>query len=129
MKPRVIRHSEIQEYFTKERCFVRELAGEGLDPGLSFALARVEAGVTTAWHSLKGTSERYLVISGRGTVEVGDLPSTEVLSGDLVLIPPDTPQRITCDGPEDLVFCCVCRPPFEPQAYVDLEKNGKDPET
>ena len=129
MKPRVIRHSEIQEYFTKERCFVRELAGDQADPGLSIALARVEAGVTTAWHALKGTSERYLVISGRGTMEAGDLPPTEVLSGDLVLIPPDTPQRITCDGPEDLVFACICRPPFEPHVYLDLEEDGKEPKT
>ena len=129
MEALVIRQSEIEEYFTEERCFIRELVNSRVDPGLSFALARVEAGVTTALHALRGTSERYLIISGRGTVEVGDLPPMEVLSGDMVLIPPDTPQRITCDGPEDLVFCCVCKPSFEPGVYVDLEKEGRGSST
>lgn len=124
MKPLVISSSEIEEYYTEERCFIRELAGDGQDPGLSFALARVQAGVTTAWHALRGTSERYLVISGKGIVEVEGLSPTSVSPGDLVLIPPDTPQRITSEGPGDLVFCCVCRPAFEPAAYVDLEPGG-----
>ncbi len=129
MKPLIIRQSEVQEYFTRERCFIRELAGDEADPGVSIALARVEAGVTTAWHALRGTSERYLVISGRGIMEMRDFPPTEVLSGDLVLIPPDIPQRITCEGPGDLVFCCICRPPFAPGAYIDLEENEKDPDS
>jgi mannose-6-phosphate isomerase-like protein (cupin superfamily) len=127
MEPRIIRHSGIEEQYTDERCYVKELAGGELDPGLSFALARVRAGVATALHALKGTSERYIIIQGRGTMEVGDLPPAEVLSGDLVLIPPDTPQRVTCDGPEDLIFCCVCQPPFEPGVYVDLEKGKREP--
>ena len=124
MKPRVVKQSEIEEYYTDERCFIRELLDNEQDPGLSFALARVEPGVTTALHSLRGTSERYVVISGRGSVEVGTLPPTAVGPGDLVLKPPDTPQRITNDGSEDLVFCCVCAPGFTPRVYVDLERNG-----
>jgi mannose-6-phosphate isomerase-like protein (cupin superfamily) len=121
MKPLVVKQDEIQESFTGERCWIRELAGSDADPGLSFALARVEPGVTTAWHSLSGTGERYVMISGRGIVEVGPLPPTGVGPGDLVVIPPDTPQRITNDGSEDLVFCCVCSPAFKPEVYTDLE--------
>jgi mannose-6-phosphate isomerase-like protein (cupin superfamily) len=126
MKPLVVKQAEVEEYFTGERCYIRELIGGDRDPGLSFALARVEPGVTTALHSLAGTSERYVIISGRGLMEVGTLLPTAVGPGDLVLIPPGTPQRITNDGSEDLVFCCVCAPEFTPRAYVDLEIGGRD---
>jgi mannose-6-phosphate isomerase-like protein (cupin superfamily) len=126
MKPLIVKQSEIREYFTDERCHIRELLNGEEDTGLSYALARVEPGVTTAWHHLKGTSERYLVLSGGGIMEVGALPPTPVGPGDLVLIPPDTRQRITNDGPGDLVFCCICTPGFDPLVYVDLEKSGND---
>ena len=126
MKSLIIKLSGIREYDTDERCHIKELLNGDEDPGLSFALARVKPGVTTVLHSLKGTSERYLVISGEGVMEVGTLPPAPVGPGDLVLIPPDTPQRITNDGSEDLVFCCICTPGFEPSVYVDLEKPGSE---
>ena len=121
MRPLVIKQDGIEEFFTEEKCFIKELLNDGEDPGLSFALARVRSGVSTALHSLKGTSEWYLIIAGTGTVEIGTLPPTVVNRGDLVLIPPDTPQRITNGGSEDLIFCCICSPGFEPSVYVDLE--------
>lgn len=126
MKPLIIKQSEIDEFYTEERCFIRELLNSNADPGLSYALARVEPGITTVLHSLKSTSERYLVIAGTGTMEVGTLPPASVSKGDLVLIPPDTPQRITNDGSEDLIFCCICAPRFEFSVYVDLEKSNND---
>jgi mannose-6-phosphate isomerase-like protein (cupin superfamily) len=124
MKPLIVKQSEIEEFHTEEKCFIKELLNSDADPGLSFALARVEPGVTTVLHSLKDTTERYLVIAGTGTMEVGTLPPASVSKGDLVLIPPDTPQRISNDGLGDLVFCCICTPRFEPSVYVDLEKSG-----
>jgi mannose-6-phosphate isomerase-like protein (cupin superfamily) len=126
MKPVIVKQSKTREYFTGERCHIKELLNGEEDPGLSYALARVEPGVTTILHALKDTSERYLVISGEGVMEVGALPPTRVGPGDLVIIPPDTPQRITNDGSEDLVFCCICTPGFEPSAYVDLERSERD---
>ena len=123
MKPLIVRQNEIEEFYTEERCFIKELLNSGADPGLSFALARVEPGVTTVLHSLKDTSERYLIIAGHGKMEVGTLPPTSVSEGDLVLIPPDTPQRITNDGSRDLIFCCICAPRFTPSVYMDLERS------
>lgn len=126
MRPLIVKQDEIEEFYTEEKCFIKELLNSDEDPGMSFALARVEPGVTTVLHRLKGTSERYLVIAGRGEMEVGTLPSASVSKGDLILIPPDTPQRITNDGSEDLIFCCICAPRFDPSVYVDLENSGKD---
>jgi mannose-6-phosphate isomerase-like protein (cupin superfamily) len=78
--------------------------------------------VTTRWHRLRGTIERYVVLEGKGRVEVGDLPAQEVVPGDVVIIPADCRQRITNPGETDLVFLCVCTPRFVPEAYEDLEK-------
>ncbi len=60
------------------------------------------------------------MVAGRGRrVEVGELPATEVGPGDLVLIPPGTRQRITNIGDTDLLFYCICDPPFDPSCYQD----------
>jgi mannose-6-phosphate isomerase-like protein (cupin superfamily) len=86
------------------------------------ARARVEPGVTTAWHALAGVDERYILVEGRGRMEVGDVPPTEVRPGDSVFIPAGTPQRITNVGDTDLIFYCVCTPRFTPDCYRDLDR-------
>ncbi|HEV8695457.1 MAG TPA: cupin domain-containing protein, partial [Lysobacter sp.] len=104
------------EYDTQERCYINELSNTAADPEVSIARARVAAGVTTRWHRLRGTAERYVITEGRGLVEVGGLPATDVGVGDVVLIPPECPQRITNTGSTDLVFLAICTPRFLPQA-------------
>jgi mannose-6-phosphate isomerase-like protein (cupin superfamily) len=54
-------------------------------------------------------------------MEVGNLPAQDVSPGDVVLIPPGCPQRITNSGDEDLVFLAVCTPRFLPDNYEDLD--------
>jgi mannose-6-phosphate isomerase-like protein (cupin superfamily) len=122
MKPRILKADEAGEFDTGERCAILEVANTPEDPGVSVARARVAPGVTTAWHHLKGVTERYLIIQGAGRVEVGGLPATDVNPGDVVLIPPEIPQRITNPGQTDLVFYAICSPRFTPDCYVDLEK-------
>jgi mannose-6-phosphate isomerase-like protein (cupin superfamily) len=109
------------EFETKERCWITELQNEKSSPGLSIARARVEPGTTTAWHQLSGVAERYLIASGQGCVEIEGLASADVLANDVVCIPPDTPQRITNTGDQDLIFLAVCTPRFTPECYVGLE--------
>jgi len=38
--------------------------------------------------------------------------------GDVVVIPPMTSQKIANTGTTDLVFYCVCTPPFTQECYV-----------
>ena len=109
------------EYYTDERCHITELSNLDDDAAVSIARARVEPGVTTRWHRLRGTVERYVVLSGRGTVDVGSLAAQDVVPGNVVVIPAGCPQRIACRGDEALVFLAVCSPRFEPQAYEDIE--------
>ncbi|GAB3347474.1 cupin domain-containing protein [Lysobacter tyrosinilyticus] len=121
MKQAIHRFDPAGEYDTLERCYINELSNTAHDPDVSIARARVAVGVTTRWHRLRGTSERYVIIEGRGMVEVGSLPATEVGVGDVVSIPPDCPQRITNTGSVDLVFLAVCSPRFVPEVYEDTE--------
>ncbi len=109
------------EYWFAEGCHINELSNSDADPAVSIARARVAPGVTTRWHRLGGTTERYVLLSGRGRVEVGELPPREVGPGDVVFIPPGCRQRITCLGQEELVFLAICTPRFRPEAYEDID--------
>ena len=121
MKQAIKQQNLGDEFYTSERCFITELSNTPDDPDASIARARVEPGVTTCWHRLKGTAERYYITSGRGRVEIGELPPQEVNAGDVVLIPPMCRQRITNIGSEDLIFLAICTPRFTSEAYEDIE--------
>jgi len=121
VKPAILPFDRSAEIYTPERCYIIELANTADDPEASIALARVKPGVTTRWHRLAGTTERYLILEGRGRVEVGDLPAHEVSAGDVVLIPPLCRQRVTNVGEQDLVFFAICTPRFRPEAYQSVE--------
>ena len=110
-----------REFTTAERCHIVEVANDDGDEQVSIARARVEPGVTTAWHSLEGIDERYIIIAGRGRVEIGDLDALEVESGDVVRIPAGLRQRIANIGSGDLLFYAVCSPRFSKDRYRNLE--------
>jgi mannose-6-phosphate isomerase-like protein (cupin superfamily) len=119
-----IRHPNLgDEFYSPEKCYITELSNTPDDPAASIARARVAPGVTTRWHRLKGTAERYYIVSGRGRVEVGKLKPQEVAAGDIVLIPPMCRQRIANIGSQDLVFLAICTPRFSNDAYEDLENS------
>lgn len=122
MKPQILTIDRGVEVYTPERCYIIELANTPEDPDASIALARVVPGITTRWHRLVGTIERYVIIEGRGRVEVGDLPPREVAAGDVVIIPALCRQRITNIGKQDLTFLAICTPRFQQKNYEDVEK-------
>ena len=121
MDARIRKQDPTQEFWTPERCFILESWNEAADPAVSVAMARVEPGITTQLHALDGIVERYLIVEGTGRVEVAGGEATPVEAGDLVFIPAGASQRITNTGGTDLVFYCICTPPFVPDAYIDLE--------
>ena len=100
---------------------ITEIHNHDEDEACSIAHARVEPGVTTQLHVLKGTSERYVILEGEGKVEVDGGAPTIVRPLDVVNIPADVPQRITNTGEADLVFLCVCTPRFRPESYINQE--------
>jgi len=124
MEPKIVKANSLNEFSTAERCFIAENYSSNC---ISVARARVQPGVTTVAHHLKGVDEIYLVTSGRGKVNVGDLEPTEVGAGDVIVIPAGTSQRITNIGKADLVFYCICTPKFTANCYCDEETESKPP--
>lgn len=120
MREAFIRPRSEDEHLIREGCYVLELSNSADDPEVSIARARVPPGVTTRWHRLRGTVERYVVLEGHGSVEVGEMPAEAVGPGDVVIIPAGCRQRITNTGARDLIFLAICSPRFVPAAYEEL---------
>ncbi len=124
MKEAVKRINLETELCTPERCHIIELSNSSDDEYVSIARARVEPGVTTTWHRLLETTERYVILEGTGVVEVGDIPPQQLSTGDVVLIPPGCPQRITNSGIHDLIFLCICTPRYREEVEVYENRDG-----
>ena len=112
------------EFWTDERCFITECFNSEDIEEFSLAIARVRPAVTTQLHCLRDTKEIYIIRKGTGLVLVGQ-QEFEISVGDSVIIPANTPQRITnLSNSEDLEFYCHCSPRFVPEAYENLEANN-----
>jgi mannose-6-phosphate isomerase-like protein (cupin superfamily) len=112
----------LEHYFEAEGCWIAEQWNTPEDDAVSIARARVEPAVTTRWHKLQGIAERYVILAGQGSAEIGAAPARGVVAGDVVAIPPGIAQRITNTGASDLVFLAICTPRFRRDAYESLEK-------
>ncbi len=117
-----IPRNDSAEFFTRERCHIKEVLNDPASPGLSIARCRVEPGVVTELHALEGTSETYLIEVGSGKMDDGTNEAFELGPGDVVTIPPGHKQRIRNTGREDLVFMVYCTPRFQPACYVSFEE-------
>lgn len=115
-----------QEYWFREGCHILELSNTPADVAVSIARARVAPGQRTRWHRLLATTERYVILEGEGSVEVGDLPPQTVTPGSVVIISPQYRQRITNTGSCDLIFLAICSPRFLLENYQDCETDGVD---
>ena len=113
----IMKFDEDSEFLIPEGCHIIELSNSESDPGVSIARARVEPGVTTEVHWLEGTWERYVILEGRGEVELDGGAWNQVGESDVVLIPPDCRQRIRNTGSKDLIFLAICSPRFNPDCY------------
>ncbi|MCY3769721.1 MAG: cupin domain-containing protein [Gammaproteobacteria bacterium] len=121
MSGTIHRFAEPGEYYFREGCYITELLNGPDRPELSIARVRMEPGMTTRWHRLKGIAERYVILDGEGRVETGDSVPEKVVYGDVVDILPMTRQRIANTGDCDLVFLAICTPRFVPEGYEDLD--------
>lgn len=121
MTPKHLKTIEDKEFSTEERCHIVEILNEADDRSQSIARARVQTGITTAWHSLKDTTEVYYILEGQGRVELGEEMVQQVEPGDVVRIPANVAQRITNTGVGDLIFLCFCTPAWSADTYIELE--------
>jgi len=76
----------------------------------SLAEAELQAGQATQRHYHANTEEIYVVVEGRGEMEV-DGERSPVQPGDVVLIPPGAWHQLRAlDGPIRILCCCA--PPY-----------------
>ena len=130
----IVRAADRPESWFEEGCYITECLNIPADAALSVARARVPPRTTTRRHRLDGIVERYVILSGRGLVEIGggsddggqatDDTATvaELGPGDIAVIPAGVSQRITNLAASDLVFLAICTPRFIHEAYCDLER-------
>ncbi|NNC99739.1 MAG: cupin domain-containing protein [Gammaproteobacteria bacterium] len=108
-----------EEYYFKEGCFIEEWLNDARHQELSVARVRVAPRTTTKLHSLIGTTERYVILSGQGNVTVGEA-SWEISAKDVVIINAGQPQQIANTGEKDLLFLAICTPRFRTENYREL---------
>jgi mannose-6-phosphate isomerase-like protein (cupin superfamily) len=118
LKPKIVKANSLNEYLTPEKCFIAENYSNEV---VSIARATVKLGVTTLAHHLVGVQEIYLITGGQGKITIGGLEPTDIDVGDVVIIPPETSQKVTNTGKTDLVFYCICTPRFTEDCYVNEE--------
>jgi mannose-6-phosphate isomerase-like protein (cupin superfamily) len=118
LQPKIVKATSPNEYLTPEHCYIAENYS---DKDVSIARATVKPGITTLAHHLVGVQEIYLITSGHGKVTIGDLESAKVGIGDVIIIPPQTSQKVTNTGKTNLVFYCICTPRFTEACYVNEE--------
>jgi len=97
-----------EAYTTKDGSTIRELHGTELQ---SLAEATLEPGQATERHYHGRSEEIYVVTKGSGTMEIGG-ETRRVAKGDAVLIPAGAWHTLDNDGTSELVFLCICSPPY-----------------
>jgi mannose-6-phosphate isomerase-like protein (cupin superfamily) len=113
-----------EEFYLDEGCHIVELHNTDTDAACSIARARVAPGVTTGLHCLRDIVERYVIVTGRGAVEIDGQAPVAVAAMDVVTIPAGVSQRIHNVGDSDLVFLCICTPRFDTENYIQLMQEG-----
>jgi mannose-6-phosphate isomerase-like protein (cupin superfamily) len=100
--------NRVEPYVTKDGSTIRELHRTALQ---SLAEAILEPGQATERH-YHGTSEEiYVVTKGSGSLEI-DGETRRVARGDAVLIPAGAWHTFENNGTSELVFLCICSPPY-----------------
>lgn len=119
------RHEGCAEIPAGHRERVYEFLGKNKDNGgvdmVSVALVVIEEGGYSLPHLHEHNDECYIVVDGRGKVNVGG-HMKEVTAGDLVFIPENTAHQIQNDNKDPLRFFCMCAPSWTYDCYTPVEK-------
>jgi len=123
MSPSIINISDSPQFVTKDRSKIREIMAprNSIIARQSLAEAVVPVGGATDEHYHEDSEEIYFVLSGVGEIRVNG-ESAPVRVGDAIALPPGVVHKIWNRGESDLVFLCVCVPPYEHDDTVITEK-------
>jgi len=120
----IINRDDCAAFETKDGSTIREIMAyrnSGCEQ-VSLAEATVHPGEETIPHYHGCSEEIYYFLSGSGEMSVGG-EHEMVGSGDAVYIPPETEHWVANSGVEDLVFLCICCPPYEHEDTTPTERE------
>jgi mannose-6-phosphate isomerase-like protein (cupin superfamily) len=120
---RKVNISDCPQFVTKDSSRIREILAprNSMLKNQSLAEAVIAAGSATEEHFHATSEEIYYIISGRGEMRVEN-EMFNVKAGDAVALLPRQRHKIWNRGEEDLVFLCMCVPPYEHDDTVITEK-------
>lgn len=113
----------VAAFVTKDGSEIRELMHPRASPARNQSLAEaiVPAGARTTLHRHHGTQEIYHILSGSGTMTLGD-EEMNVSRGATICIPPGTAHCISNEGGRlPLVLLCCCAPAYSDEDTELLE--------
>jgi mannose-6-phosphate isomerase-like protein (cupin superfamily) len=109
-----------------QRSYLLLRGGQFGSEKLAITWVEGEAGSVQALHDHTESEQVYVIVRGRGVMQVGD-DTEEVGEGTLVFIPPGAAHAIKNTGEGPLVFVSATSPPFDPEAldaYFRYEEQG-----
>ena len=114
MKPDIINIESCRQFITKDQSKIREIMAprNSTIQRQSLAEAVVPVGCATQEHYHAHSEEIYYILSGVGEIRVHG-ETAPVRAGDAIALPPGSVHKIWNCGDSDLVFLCICVPPYE----------------
>jgi mannose-6-phosphate isomerase-like protein (cupin superfamily) len=119
---KIINIGDCPQFITKDHSKIREIMAprNSAIERQSLAEAVVPVGSATEEHFHKDSEEIYYILSGIGEIRVdGEIAS--VRGGDAIALLPGSVHKIWNRGDSDLVFLCICVPPYEHDDTVITE--------
>ncbi len=104
---------EIDFYRTKDGSMIREIFHPN-NSGVtrqSLAEARMPPGAETEGHYHRTSEEIYYILQGKSVIRLGK-DTMDLTEGEAILIPPGIFHNIKNIGETDLIFLCMCSPPY-----------------
>lgn len=115
----VTNRNSVKPFVTKDGSTIREILAPRNSQlkAQSLAEATLPPGAATEAHYHPLTEEIYYILSGHGTMRIGQ-EERSVGRHDAIAIPPGSVHQIHNSGERNLVFLCCCAPAYEHEDTV-----------
>lgn len=111
---KAVNREDVKAFVTKDASEIRELlAYRNADiRSMSLAEATVKKGASTKPHIHATSEEIYYILNGSAEIEI-EGEKKNVKKGDAVFIPSGAEHSIKNTWDAELIFLCICSPPYE----------------
>ena len=123
----ITKRAGVPSFQTKDGSLIRELMHPKMHGNRfqSLAEATVPTRFETWEHRHFRSEEIYHITQGKGIMTLGK-ERFEVVEGDSVFIPVETPHKIKAIGDTPLKLLCCCAPPYSDEDTELLRETGHE---